>query len=198
MFCSAAYGGLDGEHYWYAHTDVWKHPILSRYVPRSILVPRSVRRELAPDEDFNVVTVAKTATELQHAGVPVNIGAHGQREGLAAHWEMWTEALGGMTPMEALRSATLNGARYLGMDKDIGSLEVGKLADLVVIDGDVLANIRNSDKVIQVMVNGHLYDSLTMDEVGATPAKRQPFFFEGEGNVDVPVTVRAHAIGDED
>jgi imidazolonepropionase-like amidohydrolase len=193
-----SYGGLDGEHYWYAHTDVWRHPLLSKYVPRAVLVPRSVRREMAPDEDFNVVNVATTANELQRAGVAVNIGAHGQREGLAAHWEMWTAALGGMTPMEALRVATLNGARYLGMDKDIGSLEVGKLADLAIIDGDVLGNIRNSDKVTHVMVNGRLYESSTMNEVGATPKARAPFFFEGAGNADVPVRARAHTIGDED
>ncbi len=188
-----AYGGLDGEHYWYAHTDVWRHPILSKYVPRTVLEPRSVRREMAPEEDFNVVTVAKTANELQHAGVPVNIGAHGQREGLAAHWEMWMMVMGGMTPMEAIRSATLNGARYLGMDKDIGSLEVGKLADLSVIDGDLLADIRQSDRLSQVMVNGRLYDVATMNEIGATPKTRKPFFFEGkQGNVPVDGSEYTH------
>ena len=192
------YGGLDGEHYWYARTDVWRHPLLSRYVPRAVLTPRSVRRETAPDEDFNIVNVARAATELQRAGVPVNIGAHGQREGLGAHWEMWTAALGGMTPMEALRMATLNGARYLGMDRDIGSLEAGKLADLVVIDGDVLADIRNSDKVTHVMLNGRLYDSATMNEIGATPRARKPFFFEGEANANAPVTQQSHAAGPED
>ena len=193
-----AYGGLDGEHYWYARTDVWKHPILSKYVPRSVLVPRSVRRETAPDEDFNVISAAKAATELQRAGVPVNIGAHGQREGLAAHWEMWLAAQGGMTSLEALRTATMNPARYLGMDKDIGSLEAGKLADLVVIEGDVLADIRNSDKITHVMVNGRVYESATMNEVGATPRARRLFFFEGAGNADVPVTVRSHAVGHGD
>jgi imidazolonepropionase-like amidohydrolase len=157
-----------------------------------------VRRETAPDEDFNVINVAKTATALQRAGVGVNLGAHGQREGLAAHWEMWTAALGGMTSMEALRLGTMNGARYLGMDKDIGSLEVNKLADLVIIDGDVLANIRNSDKITHVMANGRLYEAATMNEVGATPHARKPLYFEGEGNGDVPVKGRAHAIGDED
>jgi len=190
------YGGLDGEHYWYARTDVWKHPILSRYVPRTVLEPRSVRRMTAPEEDFNVIKVARTATELQRAGVAVNIGAHGQREGLAAHWEMWTLALGGMTPLEAIRSATLNGAKYLGMDKDIGSLEVGKLADLAIIDGDVLTDIRKSDRLTHVMINGRLYESATMNEVGATPKARKPFFFEGVNGSVVPVETVGHGDGD--
>lgn len=189
------YGGLDGEHYWYARTDVWKHPILSRYVPRSVLEPRSVRRLTAPEEDFNVFNVARTATELQRAGVPVNLGAHGQREGLGAHWEMWTLARGGMTPLEVIRASTLNGARYLGMDKDIGSLEVGKLADLVILNGDILKDIRQSDQIAQVMINGRLYDVESMNEIGLRNKSRKPFFFEGKNGVNVPVNVETHGEG---
>ncbi|MBR7798391.1 amidohydrolase family protein [Undibacterium fentianense] len=189
------YGGLDGEHYWYARTDVWKHPILSRYVPRSVLEPRSVRRETAPEEDFNVFNIARTATELQRAGVPVNLGAHGQREGLGAHWEMWTLARGGMTPIEVIRSATLNGAKYLGMDKDIGSLEVGKLADMVILNGDILKDIRNSDQIAHVMLNGRLYEVNTMNEIGARNKARKPFFFEGKNGVNVPVNVQTYGDG---
>ncbi|WP_077038178.1 amidohydrolase family protein, partial [Pelomonas sp. KK5] len=174
-----AFGGLDGEHYWYAHTDVWQHPLLSRYVPPTLLQSRSVRRELAPDADYNVIAVAKSATALQRAGLPVNIGAHGQREGLGAHWEMWTFALGGMSPLEAIRTATANPAHYLGLDRDVGSLEAGKLADLVIIDGDVLKDIRQSDRISQVMQGGRLYDAKTMDEVAPRRKARQPFFFDG-------------------
>ncbi len=189
------YGGLDGEHYWYARTDVWRHPLLSKYVPRSVLEPRSVRRETAPDEDFNVFRIAEGANQLQKAGVPVNLGAHGQREGLGAHWELWTMVKGGMTPLEALRAGTLNGARYLGLDKDIGSLETGKLADLIIIDGNPVKDIRDSDKVSQVMINGRLFDSATMNEVGLRSKKRQPWFFEGAKGNEVPVDAAQHTHG---
>jgi imidazolonepropionase-like amidohydrolase/Tol biopolymer transport system component len=195
---NVAYGGLDGEHYWYARTEVWKHPILSKYVPRSVLEPRAVRRETAPEEDFNVIRVAKTATELSRAGVKVNIGAHGQREGLGTHWEMWMFGKGGMNSLEAIRTATANPAHYLGLEKDIGSLEVGKLADLVILDGDVLADIRQSDQIHRVMLNGRLYDPATMNEVGQRKRERKPFFFDGAEGANVPVHVRGHGHGDED
>ncbi len=188
-----AFGGLDGEHYWYARTEAWKHPLLTKYVPRGQLEARAVRRETAPDEDYNVFNVARHAVKLQRAGVPVNIGAHGQREGLAAHWELWTLVMGGMTPLEAIRSATLNPASYLGMDRDVGSLEPGKLADLVVIDGDVLKDIRVSDRVSQVMIGGRLYDAGTMNEIAPGARARKPFFFESARGSAAAVGVESHA-----
>jgi imidazolonepropionase-like amidohydrolase/Tol biopolymer transport system component len=190
------YGGLDGEHFFYDTTDVWRHPILSTFVPKAILEPRSIRREKAPLEDYNVIRVAKTATELYHAGVPVNIGAHGQREGLGAHWEMWMFGMGGMTSLEAIRAATISPAKYLGMEKEIGSLEPGKLADLVILDGDILADIRQSDKIHSVMINGRLYDLPTMNEVSPRKKARKAFFFETSDGSAVPVTVRSSSDGD--
>jgi imidazolonepropionase-like amidohydrolase/Tol biopolymer transport system component len=192
-----AYGGLDGEHYFYATTEVWKHPLLRRYVPQALLEARAVRRETAPEEDFNVIRAARAAAELQRAGVQVSIGAHGQREGLAAHWEMWMLVKGGLTPLEAIRCATLTPARVLGLDADIGSLEPGKLADLVVIDGDPLADIRQSDRVSHVMQNGRLYEAATMNEVGATPRPRRPFFFERIPGGYVPLDAEAIGHGGE-
>lgn len=176
-----AYGGISGENYWYHHSDVWQHPLLSLHVPPSILEARARRRVMAPESEYNHIRVAEGCKKLLDAGVSVQLGAHGQREGLAAHWELWMFAQGGMTPLEALRCGTLNGARYLGLDKDIGSLEVGKLADVAVLDQNPLDDIRNSDKVSLVMVNGRLYNALTLDQIGNHPKPRQPYFWEADG-----------------
>jgi imidazolonepropionase-like amidohydrolase/Tol biopolymer transport system component len=176
-----AYGGLSGENYWYAHSNVWEHELLRRFVPPFVLEPRARRRELAARGDWNHFEVARLAKQLLDAGVEVNLGAHGQREGLAAHWELWMLEQGGMTPHEALRAATLHGARYLGLDEDLGSLEKGKLADLVVVAGNPLEDLRKSDDVKYTMINGRLYEAATMNEVGNRERKRRPLFWEREG-----------------
>ncbi len=173
-----AYGGIWGEHYWYQQSEVWKHPLLSQYVPKHILYPRAIRRTMAPTEDYNHFNNAKVTAQLQKLGVGVQLGAHGQREGLGAHWEMWMFAQGGMSPLEVIRAATIDGAKYLGMDKYLGSLEVGKLADLVILDADPLKDIYSTDKVDMVMINGRLYDSKTMNEVGNHPKARNKMYFE--------------------
>lgn len=173
-----AYGGIWGENYWYDKTEVWKHPKMRTYVPMDELAPRSMRRPTAPQHHYNHFSVAKTAKELSDIGVVTNIGAHGQREGLGAHWEIWMFAQGGMSPLEALKTATINPATTFGMDHQLGSLEAGKLADLIVIDGNPLDDIRVSDKVQFTMVNGRLYDANTLNEIGLRERKRARFEFE--------------------
>ena len=172
------YGGLAGETWWYQETDVWKHPILSNFVPPQILRPRSVRRLKAPESEYHHAQSAATAKLLADEGVLVSIGAHGQREGLASHWEIWSFVQGGMSPLEALRAATAAPAEALGFDRDLGTLEEGKLADLVVIDADILANIFESDRVSMVMQNGRLYDAATLDEQVTGNRKTAPFFWQ--------------------
>jgi len=110
-----------------------KHPILSKHVPPSVLQGRSVRVQMSPEEDYADADAAAGAKQLMEAGVPVSIGGHGQREGLASHWEMWSFSRGGMSPLQVLQTATTEPARHLGFDKDIGTLEKGKLADLVIL-----------------------------------------------------------------
>jgi len=173
-----AYGGIWGENYWYNTTDVWLHPRLSKYVPSEFLQPRAMRRPKAPLNHYNHINVAKVAKELQDLGIKVNAGGHGQREGLAMHWEMWMMAQGGMTPLQALRTATISPAQTLGLDEQLGSIKVGKLADLIVVDGDISKDIHLSDKVRYTMVNGRLYDADTMNEIGNYDNKRAKFYFE--------------------
>jgi imidazolonepropionase-like amidohydrolase/Tol biopolymer transport system component len=176
------YGGLWGENYWYAKTNVWENARLNAFVPRRIIDARSRRRNVPPEDEWNHLDNARIVKGLNDAGVSIQLGAHGQREGLAAHWEIAMFVQGGMTPLEALRAATLNGARYIGMDKDIGSLEPGKLADLIVLDANPLENIRNSESVRTTIVNGRVFDAATMNEAGNHPRARRPFWFETPGN----------------
>ena len=86
-------------------------------------------------------------------------------QGLQVHWEMWAMAAGGMKNSDVLRVATLEGAKAIGLDGDIGSIEVGKLADLIVLDNNPLEAISHSNSVRLVMVNGVLYDANSLAEV---------------------------------
>jgi len=166
------YGGIWGENYWYAHTDVWKNERLMQFVPRTVVDPRARRREMAPEEEYHHFALAKTAAEVVHRGGNVQLGAHGQLQGLGAHWELWMFAQGGMTNHEALRAATWMGARAIGLDGDLGSIREGKLADLIVIDGDPLQDLQLSQDIDYTMINGRLYDARTMAQL--EPEKRPP------------------------
>jgi len=175
-----AYGGLSGKLFWFHESDVWNHPLLSLYVPWKVLDPETRRAQKAPLNEWNHIQAAQGATDLVRAGGKVQIGAHGEREGLASHWEMWMLAQGGMTPHEALRAATIDGAFYLGLHKDIGSIEKGKLADLMIIEGNPLEDIRQSEKVTHTILNGRVYETNTLNEVGNHPHQRAPLFFKNE------------------
>ena len=173
-----AFGGIQGEDYWYEHTDVWANERLLNYVPQEVIDARSRRRQKAPEGEYNHILAAQVVNDLDQAGVQIMLGAHGQREGLAAHWEMWMFEQGGMSPHRALIAGTINGARYIGMEADLGSLEAGKLADLIVLEENPLENLRNSELVRYVMVGGRLFDALSMNEVAGEKLQRKPFWFQ--------------------
>jgi imidazolonepropionase-like amidohydrolase len=161
-----AYGGIWGENWFYQHYDVWENERLLTFTPRPTIDALSRRRMLIHEDDFNHIrSAAEGARAIAEAGGLINLGAHGQLQGLGAHWEMWTFVQGGMSPLEALAVGTINGAQYLGMERDLGTLEPGKLADLVVLDANPLDDITNSDSVRYVMLNGRLYDAATLNEL---------------------------------
>ena len=192
---TVAFGGNWGENYWYQESKVWEDPRLGQFVPRRILDARARRPVHVEPEELNHISVAREARRLNDLGVLANIGAHGQREGLGSHWDIWSYAQGGMTPHQALRTATMNPARTLGMERDLGSLEVGKLADLVVLDQNPLEDIRNTTAISHIMLNGRLYDD-DLNEVGHRDLPRQPFWHQSaDGQAQPPGTAETGAAG---
>ena len=193
------YGALMGENYWYQHTNVWEKERLLRFTPRAVIDTRSRFRTMAPEEEYENghILVSKSVKKLNDAGVKIDMGAHGQLQGLGAHWEIWMLAQGGMTPLEALRAATLNSATSLGLDNWIGSLQPGKFADLLVMDKNPLEDIHNTESIHYTMVNGRLYDAETMNEVGNYDNKRSKFFWElGKNATSFPWHEESTEVGD--
>jgi imidazolonepropionase-like amidohydrolase/Tol biopolymer transport system component len=174
------YGGLAGDPYWRQATNVWENPLMVHTPPKALLAETG-RRTTAPDWAFVDDNAAREARKLAQRGVKVSIGAHGQQAGVGAHWELWSFARGGMSPVEALKAGTITSAQSLGMANDIGSIEIGKLADLVILNADPSQDIANSDTIEQVMLGGRLYDARTLNEVGTGSATRQPYWWEASG-----------------
>jgi imidazolonepropionase-like amidohydrolase len=171
------YGGPWGEEYWYQHEEVWADERLARFVPRFVLDPRSRRRTMYPENEFNTQRSSGICKALLDAGGSVQLGAHGQLAGLAAHWELEMFVQGGMSAHEALRCGTLGGARYVGLDRDLGSLEPGKLADLFVCEGDALADVARTRDLRYTMLNGRLYDADTLAPVDGRGGAAPRFFW---------------------
>ncbi|MBN8726917.1 MAG: PD40 domain-containing protein [Xanthomonadales bacterium] len=173
------YGGLSGEYYWYARDNVWEDKKLNRFFPRETLDARSIRRETAPEWDYSYRQTAAAAKKLRDAGVKIQVGGHGQLQGLSANWEIWMLAQGGFTNWEALRAATFDGADMLGLSRDIGSLEPGKRADFVVLNTNPLEDIRATADTRYVAVNGRVFDvDADMAEVGGQGRPAPVFYWQ--------------------
>jgi imidazolonepropionase-like amidohydrolase len=173
-----AYGGQSGENWFYQHYNVWENEKLQSYFPPRAIDARARRRMKSAENDFNHKNVSAGMKQISEAGGLVMLGAHGQLQGLGAHWELWAIAQGGMNNHDALRAATMNGAEYLGMGEHLGSLEAGKLADLIVLDENPLDKIENTESIRMTVINGVVYDSETMDQLWPQQIERGKFHFE--------------------
>ncbi|HUF23175.1 MAG TPA: amidohydrolase family protein [Vicinamibacterales bacterium] len=175
------YGGPMAEHYFYTRGEVHDDPKLQRFYPHNRLDEMTRRRGTwARDDEFTFDEAAAQAAKIQRAGGLIGVGGHGQVQGLGYHWEMWAFAMGGMTPREVLKAATIDGARIIGFEQDLGSIEAGKLADLVVLDRNPLENIRNTNTVRWVMKNGELYEGDTLTQVWPVQKPLPKFWWHTE------------------
>jgi len=152
------------EEYWWQESDVWKDPKAQRWLPWRQLIPHTRRRIMRPSTDYSFPFMGQAVADIVAAGGLTAIGSHGQQHGIASHWDIWMYATG-MGAAGALEAATIFGARFLGYEKDIGSIAVGKLGDLVVLNADPLADIRNTANIRYVMKAGVLYDADSLDEL---------------------------------
>jgi len=160
-----AYGGPWAENYFYQKYDIHDNPKVRRFMPHEEIDQRAERRPWVRDNQHVFPRIAAGATAILQAGGRVGLGGHGQMDGLGDHWELWAMAAGGMKPHDVLRVATIHGANAIGMEQDLGSLEPGKLADLIVLDANPLEDIHNTNSVRYVMKNGRLYEGETLNEI---------------------------------
>jgi imidazolonepropionase-like amidohydrolase len=177
-----AYGAPWAENFWFENESPAGDAKLRRWVPWELLDTMLRRRPqwFLPDE-YGHRLIAKSAAAIVRAGGHVQLGSHGQMQGLGAHWETWNLADGGLSPHETLRAVTISGAEAIGLQQDVGSLESGKLADLLVLDRNPLDNIRNTNSIRYVMKNGVLYEGDTLDTVWPEARKLpKPFWWDTE------------------
>lgn len=177
-----AYGAPWSENYWFESTNAATDPKLRKWIPAEILdgMVRRRRQWFHPDE-YNHKGIAKGAADVVHAGGRVGLGGHGQLQGLGVHWEIWNLQSGGLTNHETLRVATQFSAEAIGLQRDLGSLEPGKLADILVLDRNPLDDIKNTTSLRYVMKNGELFDADTLNRTWPSEKKlAAPFWWARE------------------
>ena len=173
-----SYGGPWAENYFYSRENPYHDEKLAYFTPYPELASKSRRRPgWFMDEEHVFEKHAEGVKSVVEQGGLAGVGSHGQLQGLGYHWELWSVASGGMSELDALKTATILGATAIGLDKELGSIEAGKLADLVILEANPLDNIRNTNKISHVMRNGRLYEANTLDEVYPRQKKAEPFYW---------------------
>ncbi|MCB2047340.1 MAG: PD40 domain-containing protein [Novosphingobium sp.] len=164
-------GGPEGQDYFIVRDAPADDPKLNKFAPRFVVDMKMRNRTYRPLGEYFFPLVASSAAELQRRGGLVGMGSHGEVPGLGFHWEMEAHVIGGMTPAETLHAATIGSARTIGREADLGTVEAGKIADLVILDRDPTVDIRNTLSIHAVMQAGRLRDGKTMDELWPVPSK---------------------------
>jgi Tol biopolymer transport system component/imidazolonepropionase-like amidohydrolase len=177
-----AYGAPWSENFWFESENVNADAKLHRWVPSELLDNMTRRRaQWFTPEEYGHTRIAKSVADIVHAGGRASLGSHGQLQGLGAHWETWNLGSGGLTPHETLKVVTIFGAENIGLTQDVGSLEAGKLADLLVLDRNPLQDIKNTNSIRYVMKNGEIYEGDTLKQIW--PAERvlpTPYWWDSE------------------
>lgn len=182
-----SYGGPWAENWYFETENVHGDSKLRHFTPHSELDDMTLRRgQWFTREEHVFPDHACFVKDLVEAGGRAGVGSHGQLQGLGYHWELWSVASCGMDPHDALRVATIHGARALGLAGDVGSIEAGKLADLVVLEANPLQDIRNSNTIRYVMKNGRLYDGDTLAEVYPRERPGPSYWWQDEEPGDLP------------
>ena len=171
------YDGPGSEDYYLETTDVYNNPKIRHFVPHGVLETRTSDLHWFRKDQYEYPVGAASAWAILKEGGKIGVGGHGELQGLSFHWQLWSLQAGGMSNLETLRAGTLSGAEAIGLAQDLGSLEPGKLADLVVLSKDPLVDIQNTASVRYVMKNGELFEGDTLNEIWPAQRTAGPYWW---------------------